>query len=69
MENLQIWLRTPLRTFEAEIAQKIRTSSLSKKKGVLIKKKSVDKGAAKINEIAEPRSRATAERTQINKHR
>ena len=29
----------------------------------------IDKGAAKINETAEPRSRATAERTQINKHR
>ena len=42
MENLQIWLRTPLRTFEAEIAQKIRTSSLSEKKGVPIKKRVYD---------------------------
>ena len=39
MENRQIWLRTPLRTFEAEITQKIRTPSLSEKKDVLIEKK------------------------------
>ena len=37
----EIRLRTPLRTFEAENAQKIRTSRLGRKNGVLIKKISV----------------------------
>ena len=32
-------LRTKIRTFEAQITKKIRTSSLGEKKGVLIKKK------------------------------
>ena len=32
-------IKNMLRTFEAEIAEKIRTSSLGKKLGVLIKKK------------------------------
>ena len=32
------YLRTSIRTSEAEIAEKIRTSRLSEKKGVLIKK-------------------------------
>ena len=32
-------LRTLIRTFEAQITEKIRTSSLGEKKGVLIKKK------------------------------
>ena len=31
--------RTSIKTFEAEIAEKIRTSSLGEKLGVLIKKK------------------------------
>ena len=35
----EIRLRTPLRTFEAENAQKIRTSRLGQKNGVLIEKK------------------------------
>ena len=37
----EIRLKTPLRTFEAENAQKIRTSRLGEKDGVLIEKKSV----------------------------
>ena len=37
----EIRLRTPLRTFEAENAKKIRTSRLGRKNGVLIEKKSV----------------------------
>ena len=36
------YLRTSIRTFEAEIAKKIRTSRLSEKKGVLIKKQRKD---------------------------
>ena len=36
---IQKYLRTSIRTSEAEIAGKIRTSRLSEKKGVLIKKK------------------------------
>ena len=44
MENLQIWLRTPLRTFKAEIAQKNKNIQPErKKKGVLIKKSVCDK--------------------------
>ena len=39
MENLQIWLRTPLRTFEAEIAQKNKNIQAEQKKGVLLKKR------------------------------
>ena len=35
----EIKLRTPLRTFEAENTQKIRTSRLGEKNGVLIRKK------------------------------
>ena len=35
------YLRTSIRTFEAKIAEKIRTSSLGEKLGVLIKKKGV----------------------------
>ena len=34
-------LRTLIRVFEAQITEKIRTSSLGEKKGVLIKKKKV----------------------------
>ena len=34
-------LRTLIRTFEAQITEKIRTSNLCKKKGVLIKKRCI----------------------------
>ena len=48
---IQKYLRTSIRTSEAEIAKKIRTSRLSEKRGVLIRKKGVR--VVKINLLSQ----------------
>ena len=52
------YLRTLIRTFEAEIAEKIRTSSLGEKLGVLIKKKGVLYAEGEVVETGLNRFRA-----------
>ena len=43
------YIRTSIRTFEVEIAKKIRTSRLSEKMGVLIKKKVYPSGTCSLS--------------------